>query len=469
MLAALASAVVREGQIVSVETHGAPDGTVFRMASLSKVVTAYAVLQLARERRVDLHADIGRYVPVEMHRYRGAKVTLHHLLTHTSGIEDAFFGNTVPLARRVPTLEEHFRARPPTFSRPPGAQVIYSNEGIALAGLVVERVSGLPFAEYVRRRIFEPLGMHRSSFAQPPPFDVFPSGAEGEALLLSPSGVMVSTAEDMAKLMIALLRDVPEYGLFDDPRGGRFHTGRSGHESVLYLAPEQRLGVFLVHTGGMDRTLRRRFVDSIVGPRTVAPGGDDIPSGTYRALLFPLKRVERVLELGADARLTDRSLRLPPFALGKSITIGTDGFRITGDRDRFILTGPLFDPVTFERIPWWASGRAQLAALAVALLVVLSAIFRVRGRRRVLFALFLTLLVAAPVAFLANYLPRDAATRPFVVERSVDIAVLILRLAAIVALATPFARAERARKHAHVAAAAAIGIAALLWRWNLLG
>src|SRR5687768_542281 len=101
------------------------------MASLSKVVTAYAVVKSG----ADLHAG---------------KVTLHHLLTHTSGIDDRAFGNIVPMGKKV-SLSEHFRHHPPRFGRPPGETVVYSNEGMTLAGY---RLAGDGFEQYVAERVF---------------------------------------------------------------------------------------------------------------------------------------------------------------------------------------------------------------------------------------------------------------------------------------------------------------------------
>lgn len=470
---AAAAAVVRDGRVVSIENPQA----VFRMASLSKVVTAYAVMQLAREGKLDLQADIATYLgDLPMRRHHGAKVTTQQLLTHTSGVDDAFFGNVVPLDQHIPTLEEHFRARPPTFGRPPGAQVLYSNEGMALAGLIVERVSHLPFATYVQQNIFAPLDMRSSSFAQPPPLRVVPSGAEREAMLQAPSGAMVSSAADMAKLMLALLRDGLPYGMFAGEIGGSpglFHTGRSGHESVLYLVPSERLGVFLVHTGGLDRTLRRRYVESIVGDAPPPPREVHVAAGTYRPILLPVTRIERVGELATDADVrasgTGISVHMPPFAAGQTLSfdrgVSYDGYRISGSGDRFVITGPLLDPITFVRIPWWSSGRTQLAAFAVAILVIIVAIFRTRGRARFAFASIITFLIAAPLVFLALYLPRGAETRPFAVAPSIRAVMAMLWLAAIAAVSAPWLAG---RRHL-VAGLAALAVAFALFHWKLLG
>ena len=477
----IAIAVVQDGR-VTVRAYGAAPDAVFRMASLSKVVTALAAVQLAQQRKLDLHAPVA-----------GTLVTVHHLLTHTSGIEDAFFGNTVRVARRI-TLSEHFASRPPRFGRPAGRQIIYSNEGMTLAGRVIEQASLLPFEQFVQRNVFGPLGMTRSTFAQPPPFEVVPSGAEGEALVQAPAGAMVSTAADMARLIEALLRDDDvtrvlraehfpgvAYGLFTNDIAGYpalFHTGRSGHESVLYLVPGQRFGLFLVHTGGLDRDLRKRFVTEALktllppAPRRVVRA-PRLRSGIYRPPMFPVHRVERAAELGADASLhvdgDTAVLRVPPFASGKMLTftrgLTADGYAIAGDEERFTVTGPLFEPVTFVRIPWYASGRVHLGAAVLGALILISAAIRRRGLALVV----VVLLIAAPVAFLTMYMHHTAEERPFHVEDSLRVALTFLVLASVAALAMPFVAWRSRSVHDAIAAACAVAMPLFLWWWNLLG
>lgn len=449
---ALSVAVVRDGRTV-VRGYGAPPDAVFRMASLSKVVTALAVVRSGR----DLHAPT---------RYG---VTLHHLLTHTSGIDDAFFGNTAPVGAHI-TLAEHFRRRPPRFGRPAGREVLYSNEGMALAGHVIE--DGRAFEEVVAQTVFVPLGMNRSTFAQPPPWPVIASGAESERLIQSPSGAMTSTAADMAKLLAFLLSNDPaavtmrthRYGLFEH-EGALFHTGRSGHESVLYLDPAKRLGLFLVHTGGLDRDLRKRFVREFGGWRTPAPRAVRIAPGTYRPILFPVHRIERIANLGADTAVREDgdtvAIRLPPFALGETLRftngVTGDGYVLDGGGARFTIRGPLFEPVTFA--PVRVSGRVQLLLALLAYLAIAVAAFTRGGR---LFLVVALLFALAPVAFFANYLPRSAEERPFHVEMSVKLAVTALALASAFAIATPLV----ARRPLHaVAAICAVGLGGWVFWW----
>lgn len=427
-----AYAVVRDGRVEALRNPGA----VFRMASLSKVVTAMAVVRSGA--RLDAPTEYG--------------VTLRHLLTHTSGIDDALFGNSVPISQNV-TLEEHFRRRPPRFGRRAGEAVAYSNEGMTLAGWLASRP--MPFEEFAARHVFRPLGMSRSSFAQPPPFEVVASGEEHVRMVQAPAGAMVSTASDMARLMIALM-DAPKIGMFEYG-GAYFHTGRSGHESVLYLNPRKRLGLFLVHTGGLDRDLRKRFVARF-GGWNVEPTNPRCQSGTYRPFLLPKHRIENAANLATDTSLrVDGNvvhMRMPPFALGRKLTfvngLTADGYVLQCGAN-VTITGPLFEPQTFERIA--ISGRATLVTAAILFLVM-----AIGGKAFLGIAL---LFLMAPATFFLSYMPRDPETRPFFVGMSVNVALAVLAFAVLAALASPLL-ARRPRKPRHVVASVAAVLLALL-------
>ncbi|MBN1933898.1 MAG: serine hydrolase [Anaerolineae bacterium] len=144
--------IAQDGQVLVRRGYGLADretnapvtpDTVFPIASMSKQFTAMAIMQLAEAGRLDVRAPVGVYVPGLPY---GDRVTIHHLLTHSSGIPNALTG--VPL-----TLEFE-----------PGSRASYSNSGYFLLGQVIEAASGQSYADYIRTRIFEPLGMRRSGF-----------------------------------------------------------------------------------------------------------------------------------------------------------------------------------------------------------------------------------------------------------------------------------------------------------------
>jgi CubicO group peptidase (beta-lactamase class C family) len=147
-----------------------PATTIFGAASVSKVFTATAVLQLVEQGKVHLDDDIRKYLPwLQIKFAENQKITIRQLLTHTAGIEDGMVGVNYNDARFPITMETYFKEHKPKVVFTPGKQMSYSNRGMALAGVIVETVSGIPFYEYVEENIFIPLKMRHSSFRQPLP------------------------------------------------------------------------------------------------------------------------------------------------------------------------------------------------------------------------------------------------------------------------------------------------------------
>ncbi len=166
--------VVKDGQLFFAKGYGSADlqegrpvnaqTTLFRIGSVSKPFTATAVLQLAEQGKLNLHADVNIYLKTfHLPATYPEPITLAHLLTHTAGFESRATG--MEAARTTSDLEplgqllaEHIPAR----VRPPGELTAYSNYGYALAGYIVEQVSGMPYAQYVEQHIFQRLRMRSS-------------------------------------------------------------------------------------------------------------------------------------------------------------------------------------------------------------------------------------------------------------------------------------------------------------------
>ncbi len=143
-----------------------PSQSIFRLASVSKLFVATAVMQLVEQGTLDINADVNTYTKgFRIPEAFGAPVTLANLLTHTGGFDDRFLGMAARTPETLTPLGEYLAQRMPPRVMPPGHSMSYSNHGFALAGYVVECVSGMPFSEYVRKNIFEPLRMSRSDFA----------------------------------------------------------------------------------------------------------------------------------------------------------------------------------------------------------------------------------------------------------------------------------------------------------------
>lgn len=141
--------------------------TIFEAGSVAKQFTAMAVLLLARDGKLSLDDPARNYVP-ELPDY-GAPLTIRHLLNHTSGLRD--WGSLAGIAGAPRTTREYTHAhvldivsRQKALNFPTGTQWSYTNTGFNLAAVIVSRVSGMSFAEFSRARIFEPLGMTRTSW-----------------------------------------------------------------------------------------------------------------------------------------------------------------------------------------------------------------------------------------------------------------------------------------------------------------
>lgn len=208
--------------------------TPFELASVSKMFTAMAVLHLAGEGRLSLDATIGSLLPDYPAGPSGSQVTVHHLLTMSSGIPDLFRSPRYWAGRAgIQTLSDYwpfFATAPPAF--PPGTQWSYSNSNFLVLGSIVERVAGALFADVVEQRVFRPAGMTRTTYrsgavagrargythmppgsapgAAPDPDRWHPAGDEpgeaSDAAMGSPAGGGVSTADDLRRFAEALMR-----------------------------------------------------------------------------------------------------------------------------------------------------------------------------------------------------------------------------------------------------------------------
>jgi beta-lactamase class C len=147
--------------VITTAGDTAPD-TVFLLASITKPMTATAVMQLAARRQCRLEDPIVRYFPA----FQGGgreRITLRHALTHTSGLPDMLPEND-GLRRRHAPLAEFVQAslRTPLLFAP-GAECRYQSMGILLAAAVVEKITQTPLRDYLRRELFAPLGMKQAS------------------------------------------------------------------------------------------------------------------------------------------------------------------------------------------------------------------------------------------------------------------------------------------------------------------
>ncbi len=218
--------VVKDGQVLTEKGYGYanvakkvkvdPRATLFRPGSISKLFTWTALMQQVEQGKVDLNADVNKYIDFKIPPYEGKPVTVLNLMTHTPGFEEAVKSLITKGPTEVP-FDTLLKQWVPARIYAPGTTPAYSNYGASLAGYIVQRTSGEPFDAYLENHIFKPLGMEHSTFRQPVPANLKPLLAEGyrpgedkpmgfEFVNAAPAGALSATGDDMAKFMIAHLQ-----------------------------------------------------------------------------------------------------------------------------------------------------------------------------------------------------------------------------------------------------------------------
>ncbi len=170
-----AIAVIRDGAVIYKRGYGSANleynvpitsQTVFHVASVSKQFTAFAITMLANQGKLSLDDDIRKHLP-ELPDF-GKKITIRHLIFHTSGLRDQWtlLGmagwrlDDVITKEHIMKIVRHQKE----LNFDPGAEYLYSNTGYTLLAVIVERVSGQPFRDYTEASIFKPLGMTNTHF-----------------------------------------------------------------------------------------------------------------------------------------------------------------------------------------------------------------------------------------------------------------------------------------------------------------
>lgn len=339
--------VVKDGKLYFAKGYGAadlakkiavdPEKTLFEPASISKLFTWTAVMQLVEQGKLKLDADVNDYLTdFKIPSTFDQPITIKNLMTHTAGFEDGGVGyddapdqaHLQPLAK---VLKEHVPHRiwAATTDFSHGDHSAYSNYGAALAGHIVATVSGMSYEEYIEKNIFAPLGMTSSTFRQPLPKDLLDRLSIGYSyenfafkpqefawMNTGPAGNLSSTATDMAKFMIAHLNNgelngnrilkedtaklmharvfSPDphvngsgLGFYESWINGRRIIGHGGDlayfHSDLWLLPAENIGIFVSYNSSASSTafsqrddLIQAFMDRYFPARipTVKPPDD---------------------------------------------------------------------------------------------------------------------------------------------------------------------------------------------------
>ncbi len=194
-----------------------PQTTILRGGSIAKTLTATAVFQLAEQGVLDLDADVNSYLTqFKIPNTFPEPVTARHLINMVGGFDTRWVGIRASSLEEIIPLEEYLAERMPPRVQPPGRYRRYNDHEVALAGYLVQVISGVPYEDYVREQIFEPLEMSESNIYLP---DALLSraargypvgGGAGDAFPLNyyylntaPGAGFNTTAADMAKYLIA--------------------------------------------------------------------------------------------------------------------------------------------------------------------------------------------------------------------------------------------------------------------------
>jgi CubicO group peptidase (beta-lactamase class C family) len=206
-----------------------PNTTMFRAASVSKLFTWTAVMQLYEQGLLDLEADINDYLlNLKIPQKYDKPITMLHLMSHSAGFDQPFYYRNIPLTYDdLLPLEKYLRRYMPSLVRAPGEFSTYSNYATGVAGQIISDISGLPFEEYIEKNIFKPLGMNYSTFKQPVPEELIEEVVIGYLLTeegvlepqdfvlrpLPPAGTISISAYDAAQFMMAHLNNGAKEGI----------------------------------------------------------------------------------------------------------------------------------------------------------------------------------------------------------------------------------------------------------------
>jgi CubicO group peptidase (beta-lactamase class C family) len=315
---AVTAAVVRDGALlwetavgtadVASETEATP-GTQFRIGSITKTLTAVAVMQLRDEGKLDLEDALDRHIDAAAHA-----PTIRRLLSHASGLQRETPGD-VWVTMKFLTDEELLRDLGTAEQvLPPGARFHYSNLGFALLGRVVANISGTSYEDYVQRRILDPLGLSRTTFTPQPPYatgylvDPYRNAVTAEQSVetasFTPSGQLWSTVGDLARwaafladpdpavLACETVEEMRTLQVIDDHvrwtsgyglgvmlvrDGDRILAGHGGAMpgfiAGLYISPEDKIGAAALTNSGTVRlqALVKKLIAATIEQHPVVP------------------------------------------------------------------------------------------------------------------------------------------------------------------------------------------------------
>jgi CubicO group peptidase (beta-lactamase class C family) len=302
--------IAKDGQPIFKKAYGLADkdnnrannvDTKFDLGSMNKMFTAVAIAQLVEQGKLSFTDTVGKLLPDYPNKAVAEKVTVHHLLTHTSGMGSYFNGKFQANLKNLKTVSDYlplYVDDPLAFE--PGTKWQYSNSGFALLGLIVEKVSGQSYYDYVKEHIFKPAGMvNTDSYerdkdtpnlavgytrmgdnGRPDPAAPRHANTSMRPLKGSPAGGGYSTVDDLLKFSLALQSHKllsPKYT--EIVTTGKVEMGGPGRKYGYGFGEEVSNGRRIVgHNGGGPGIGANFDIFTELGYTTVILGNYDPPT-----------------------------------------------------------------------------------------------------------------------------------------------------------------------------------------------
>ena len=298
------------------------EDTKFKIASISKTVTSYAVMQLVDHGILDLDTPVNNYLTSwkipDSKEYDVDKVTLRTLMSHTAGLSKS---DEVGYEEPLPSVAEAMEMRDIHLIREPGTEFEYSEfVACGICQLVIEDVTGMKFEDYMKQNVFEPLGMYDTSYDNKVSNFAIPYAGYGKDISITPivmngAGGVTTTANDLSKFAKKLIRYKNEgsgemfeiqkntksaggeYALGIIPRklsNGKTvyeHNGTlTGWNAQLVISPEDNTGMVVLTNSDqayyMTYELMEKWGEHVVGASIEDPLMSGINQAFYRIIII---------------------------------------------------------------------------------------------------------------------------------------------------------------------------------------
>jgi CubicO group peptidase (beta-lactamase class C family) len=517
-ISAAAAVYVQNGSAPQLKTYGnAISGrTHWRSASVSKALTALAVMQLAEQGKLSLDDDIRKFVPpAAIRSHYQEPITVRDLLLHRGGVDDHFIGDGFYEGPQ-PSMTELMVQWPLDVVYEPGKVEFYSNYGYALLGVAIEKAGGQRFEEYMQRHVLGPLGMNDSSFDQPLRTDSAASMAPGRWVYqhAAPAAALTTTADDMGRFLSATLeRGAPIVlsSVFEQMvpapgagvrlmHGFGYWTGRDRERrliaasgdiedfhNLMVVLPDLRAG-FAVMVSGRGNSLTwdfySRFVTACVPPaanaaasatsevQPVLAGGRAMNvAGYYRTVRYPHHELSKTfvlfdstkvsmrrdgsLEVNGRRYMRLRDMNYRPDDGGPELA-----FMETGDGKKFMIEA---GAGARERIGWWETGGVAVAVYFACVAALIAGLVRSRGPIRAIYGIALIY----GVGWLATVLIIGPANLILGLPLALKCFLTLGTALPFFLLASIILAASKRTKYALALPAALLPFTALAWYWHL--